>query len=400
MADMLVKLYNIPHSHDIEENLLKSGIRIKKALAPDRSRIIAFARTCAKDDYSDEVQAAFSNNPVTCYIATREKEPVFVNRLSNKEYRVRFLSVMRTIQYRQCMDGGRCFPRSVYENIFRNKAIYGSDGCRRNFWGGCVLPEVVRMKEAANRGKGKTLLISAGIEIMLIICIIAANLDPTPILYFVFYNLLYGLIFSLLIPLYCLYKENGAPASSRVLAEVGFKKPGIRQWVVLFAFVVFSVGGQLIPKMAAGEQIPWRLLPMGIVPLIMTTFFEEFLFRGFVQSRIERQFGWVPAILISGAMFSLYHLGYPGFRTWEDILLLFPVGIGFAAAYKLSGNNLIVSFFVNLPNAFVTYILKYEQFPVMRVSSTIAAAVTLVLIGLILLYIEIQIKGGNRVWNL
>ena len=234
------------------------------------------------------------------------------------------------------------------------------------------------MKEAANRGKGKTLLISAGIEIMLIICITAANLNPTPILYFIFYNLLYGLVFSLLIPLYL-------SASGRVLAEVGLKKPGIRQWVVLAAFVVFSVGGQLIPKMAVGEQIPWRLLPMGIIPLIMTTFFEEFLFRGFVQSRIERKFGWVLAILVSGAMFSLYHLGYPGFRTWEDILLLFAVGTGFAAAYKLSGNNLIVSFFVNLPNAFVTYILKYEQFPVMRVSSTIAAAVTLVLIGLILL---------------
>ena len=256
------------------------------------------------------------------------------------------------------------------------------------------------MKETANRGKGKTLLISAGIEIMLIICITAANLNPAPILYFIFYNLLYGLVFSLLIPLYCLYKEtpygypfmlfgnnkeNGAPASGRVLAEVGFKKPGLRQWVVLAAFVVFSVGGQLIPKMAVGEQIPWHLLPMGIVPLIMTTFFEEFLFRGFVQSRIDRQFGWVPAILVSGAMFSLYHLGYPGFRTWEDILLLFAVGAGFAVAYKLSGNNLMVSFFVNLPNAFVTYMLKYEQFPVMRGSSTIAAAVTLVFIGLILL---------------
>ena len=234
------------------------------------------------------------------------------------------------------------------------------------------------MKETANRGKGKTLLISAGIEIMLIICIMAANLNPMPILYFIFYNLLYGLVFSLLIPLYL-------SASGRVLAEVGLKKPGIRQWVVLAAFVVFSVGGQLIPKMAVGEQIQWHLLPMGIVPLIMTTFFEEFLFRGFVQNRIERKFGWVLAILVSGAMFSLYHLGYPGFRTWEDILLLFAVGTGFAAAYKLSGNNLIVSFFVNLPNAFVTYILKYEQFPVMRVSSTIAAAVTLVLIGLILL---------------
>lgn len=74
MADMLVKLYNIPCSHDIEENLSKSGIRIKKALAPDRSKIIAFARTCAKNDYSDEVRVAFSNNSVTCYIATRERE--------------------------------------------------------------------------------------------------------------------------------------------------------------------------------------------------------------------------------------------------------------------------------------------------------------------------------------
>lgn len=84
-------------------------------------------------------------------------------------------------------------------------------------------------------------------------------------------------------------------------------------------------------------------------------------------------------------MFSLYHLGYPGFRTWEDLLLLFAVGLGFAAAYGLSGNNLIVSYFVNLPNALVTYILKYKQFPVMSVSSTIAAVITLALIGFIIL---------------
>ena len=119
----------------------------------------------------------------------------------------------------------------------------GGDGCRRNFRGGCILSGAVRMKEAANRGKGKMLLISAGIEIMLIICITAANLNPTPIRYFIFCNLLYGLVFSLLIPLYCLYKENGASVSGRVLAEVGFKKPGIRQWGVLAAFVVFSIGG-------------------------------------------------------------------------------------------------------------------------------------------------------------
>ncbi len=118
--------------------------------------------------------------------------------------------------------------------------------------------------------KGKTILITAGIEIMLIICIMTASLNPTPVRYFIFYNLLYGLVFSFLVPLYCLYKENGTPASA------GMKKPGRRQWIVLFVFVVCSTGGQLIPKMAAGEQIPWHLLPVGIVPLIMTTFFEDF----------------------------------------------------------------------------------------------------------------------------
>ena len=59
----------------------------------------------------------------------------FFNRFSNKEYRVRFLSAMHTIQYRQCVDGGRYFPRSVYENTFRNKAIYGSEFfCRVFIW--------------------------------------------------------------------------------------------------------------------------------------------------------------------------------------------------------------------------------------------------------------------------
>lgn len=158
--------------------------------------------------------------------------------------------------------------------------------------------------------------------------------------------------------------------------------------VVLFCFAAFSVGGQLIPKIVTGEEIPWYLLPTGIAPLIMTTFFEEFLFRGFVQSKVEQQFGGLPAILVSRLMFSLYHLGYPGFRTLGDILLLLGVGLGFAIAYKLSGNNLIVSYFVNLPNAFVTYMLKYNQFPVMKFSSTIAAIITLILIILAALKIH------------
>ena len=74
MADMLVKLYNVPNSYLLEEQLLKDGIRIKKALAPDRNKVIEFAKTYVKEDYSGEIIAAFSNNPVTCYVATKDKQ--------------------------------------------------------------------------------------------------------------------------------------------------------------------------------------------------------------------------------------------------------------------------------------------------------------------------------------
>ena len=74
MADMLAKLYNIPNSYEIEKKLLEEGIKIKKALSPDRSKIVDFSKTCANEDYSDEVKASFSNNPITCYIATKEKK--------------------------------------------------------------------------------------------------------------------------------------------------------------------------------------------------------------------------------------------------------------------------------------------------------------------------------------
>lgn len=222
--------------------------------------------------------------------------------------------------------------------------------------------------------KIKTIFIASTLEVLLVLCVGCANLLLEPIYYFCFYNVLYGILFSFLIPLFLLRKEEN------VFDFLGIKTLGKKQIFILAVFIVFSVGGQIITKAVNGEIIPWNLLPMGIVPLIMTTFFEEFLFRGFFQNKFEKEFGTITAILVSGLMFSLYHLGYPRFRTFEDILLLFAVGIGFATAYKLSGNNLIVAYFVNLPNAFVTYMLKFEQFPKMTMSSTVASIVTLCII--------------------
>ncbi len=219
--------------------------------------------------------------------------------------------------------------------------------------------------------KVKTIFAALTLEVLLVFCIGFANLLLKPIYYFCFYNVLYGILLSFLVPLFLLRKEEN------VFDFLGIKTLGKKQIFILVVFIAFSVGGQIIPTAAKGEIISWNLLPMGIVPLIMTTFFEEFLFRGFFQNKFEKEFGTIIAILVSGLMFSLYHIGYPRFRTIEDILLLFAVGIWFATAYKLSGNNLIVAYFVNLPNAFVTYMLKYEQFPKMTMFSTISSIITL-----------------------
>lgn len=217
----------------------------------------------------------------------------------------------------------------------------------------------------------KTIVLFCGITEILVIIFVALACRFEGFAFYLFYNLFYGIAVSVSAPLFLLSKEN------QNLDAVGIKKLGGFQMVVLIIFVAFSVGGQLFPKIIASEQIAWEKLPVAILPLIMTTFFEEFLFRGCMQTHLEQCFGSIPAVIASELLFSFYHLGYPGFRTMSDLLLLFAVGVGFAAAFTVSGNNLIVSFFVNLPNAFVTYVLKQWQFPKMSAASSVYAGITI-----------------------
>jgi membrane protease YdiL (CAAX protease family) len=222
----------------------------------------------------------------------------------------------------------------------------------------------------------KYILSIIGFEIAIILCIAAANVFQP--LYYLFYNGLYGLGLSTIVPLFYIIKKNEG------FASIGIKRLHLRQWIVLISFIVFSVGGQVIPRIIHKIEIDMGLLPICLLPLIMTTFFEELLFRGFLQTRLTKRFGCIPAILISGALFSVYHLGYPGFRNINDLLLLFCVGTGFALAYAVSGNNLIVAYFVNLPNALLTYLLRSEQFPILTACSSIFAFLTIIVIIILL----------------
>lgn len=214
------------------------------------------------------------------------------------------------------------------------------------------------------------------LELMIIIFIACANTFGTTA-FVLFYNLGYGLLISTIVPLIYIYRK------SLPLSELGMKKFGAKQALVALAFIAFSIGGQSIPLITEGAQLQWDLLIVGFLPLVMTTFFEEFLFRGFMQTQIEKRFGVAPALLVSSLAFSLYHLGYPGYRNIEDIALLAVVGLGFALAYKLSGNNLLVAYLVNLPNALLTYMLHSSQFPTFNNGAIIASAITIVCVAIV-----------------
>lgn len=71
MADMLVELYHLRQDEALLSRLQKQGVQIKRALAPDRQKVVDFILANFSQGWADECAAAFSNQPVSCYIAVK-----------------------------------------------------------------------------------------------------------------------------------------------------------------------------------------------------------------------------------------------------------------------------------------------------------------------------------------
>lgn len=73
MSDLLVNLYQMEQSFD-EEELKKRGIVIKRALIPDKNKILDFVRENYGDGWTSECEYSLFNTPISCFIAVKEKE--------------------------------------------------------------------------------------------------------------------------------------------------------------------------------------------------------------------------------------------------------------------------------------------------------------------------------------
>lgn len=73
MRDMLVKLYDIPDGAEWSVKL-PEGVQIRRAMAPDKLRIVEWVREHSGKSAAGECDVCFSRRPVSCFIATRGKD--------------------------------------------------------------------------------------------------------------------------------------------------------------------------------------------------------------------------------------------------------------------------------------------------------------------------------------
>lgn len=69
MPDMLVKLYQLPDSSALYQEIADQGIILKRALAPELKRVTDFVEKNFSSAWASEAACAFVNQPVSCYIA-------------------------------------------------------------------------------------------------------------------------------------------------------------------------------------------------------------------------------------------------------------------------------------------------------------------------------------------
>lgn len=70
MPDMLVKLYDLPEVDSLVRKLKDQGIVIRPAMPYEKVQVIEWVRCTFGDGWAGECDAAFSHQPVSCYIAT------------------------------------------------------------------------------------------------------------------------------------------------------------------------------------------------------------------------------------------------------------------------------------------------------------------------------------------
>ena len=74
MPDMLVKLYELPPHAPLIDELAAQGITVRRALAPEKHKIVEWVRANFSARWASECDVAMTGRPPGCFIAVDEKD--------------------------------------------------------------------------------------------------------------------------------------------------------------------------------------------------------------------------------------------------------------------------------------------------------------------------------------
>jgi len=74
MPDMLVNLLKLYNDEELYARLNLEGIKIHRALAPDKSYIVDWVEKTSNRSAASECNISFSRVPISCFVATRGKD--------------------------------------------------------------------------------------------------------------------------------------------------------------------------------------------------------------------------------------------------------------------------------------------------------------------------------------
>lgn len=74
MIDMLVRLYDLPDVSGLRSVLAAQGLIVRRAGAYERHLVAAWVGEHFSPKWVSELEVAFSRQPITCFVATKDKE--------------------------------------------------------------------------------------------------------------------------------------------------------------------------------------------------------------------------------------------------------------------------------------------------------------------------------------
>lgn len=246
------------------------------------------------------------------------------------------------------------------------------------------------MKTLFHFEPNRSLWILFGFVVIAILTNYVADLTRGTFWFHFLYQGVFVLGISIFLPLWftALYKKFP-------LSEIGISQ---KKWLkaVLVGVVIstLAIVGRLQGLDFVMPASSFVLIVIGC--MFMSTLFEEVFFRGFLQTGFERQFGMIPAIVLSAVCFSLYHLGYSNIRAdVTQLMSLFAIGVFFSISFRIT-NNIITSYIVNLPQAVFTFIAEPESLAYSKNFDMISALISvLTLIVALVIIVRIKSKVGE-----